>query len=224
MGLLFCLYMAVKLIIFDLWNTLIFRDMDVDITKSLPDIFNLTEDKKKLNKKFEHAVQKRKDWPSRRDAYRNVCVAWGVEPTDENADTIATIRDKGEQTVKLFPHVESMLQQLKEQGFKIGLISNSSVFAVENVRKTLGDSLFKKIDYPVFSFDVGAIKPNPHMFWKMLFDAECRASECIMIGDKLEDDVIPAEKAGMDGIYFDPKHGGYEQLKKDFAGLGVSLR
>tara|TARA_Y100000310_G_C20619492_1_gene782482 strand:+ start:514 stop:1137 length:624 start_codon:yes stop_codon:yes gene_type:complete len=205
----------IELVVFDLWNTLVFKDAPYDPTIELPKRFNLG-DPTAVNKKFEHAIQLR-SWPSKEEAYRNVCVELGIPPNSENIAWVIKLRDDSESAAKAFPHVQNMLEQLKSKGYKIGLASNSSTFAAENVQK--GTSVLDFIDFPVFSFDVGEIKPGVKMFAKVLADANCKPENAVMIGDKLEDDVEPAQSIGMHGIHYTS----YEQLKKDFSKLGVEL-
>jgi FMN phosphatase YigB (HAD superfamily) len=53
----------------------------------------------------------------------------------------------------------------------------------------------------------------------MLKITKCKPEETIMIGDKLNDDVIPPRSIGMNAILFK----NYEQLKLDLEKFGVCI-
>jgi len=207
----------IKLIIFDLWQTLAYRDVEYSTTSMMLEKTKADIPKDKFVKIFEESIQTRK-WGSKFEAYENLCKNMGLEATEQNIKLLMNIRDKAEEETKLYPHTIPMLKQLREQGYKTGLISNSSVFAVEQIKRKT--NLLEYIDYPLFSFDVGVIKPNLKFFMKMLEIAKCKPKETIMVGDKLNDDVIPPKELGMNSILYTD----YETLKKELASFGISIR
>jgi HAD superfamily hydrolase (TIGR01662 family) len=172
--------------------------------------------KKRFVKIFENSLQKRK-WKSKHAAYSNMLRDLGVPLSDTLLERIIQSRDYLESHARLFPHVIPMLKRLKRQGYKVGIISNTSIFATEQVRKRT--KLLKFIDYPVFSYAAGMIKPDPGIFRKMLKIAKVKPDEAIMIGDKIDDDVIPAKELGINTILFkNPK-----DLKKKFLSYGIKI-
>jgi FMN phosphatase YigB (HAD superfamily) len=128
------------------------------------------------------------------------------------------IRDNAESRTKEYSHTISMLQQLKKLWYKIWLLSNSSVFAVEQIKKKT--SILDYIDYPLFSFDVWVIKPDISFFKKMLNTTNCKPEEAIMIWDKLNDDILPPRQIWMNSILFE----NYDQLKKDISSFWIMLQ
>lgn len=54
----------------------------------------------------------------------------------------------------------------------------------------------------------------------MLKISKCKPEETIMIGDKLNDDVLPAKSLGMNAILFKD----YEQLKNELSTFGISIK
>jgi len=206
----------IKLIIFDLWKTLAYKDVHDSSLKEMLKLTGVKIPKSKFVKIFEESVQTKK-WKSEFAAYKNLCDHMGIEHTKENVNLLMKIRDKAEAKAKLFPHTISMLKQLRKKGYKIGLVSNSSVFAVKQLKKKT--NLLKYIDYPYFSYDVRVIKPDVKAFRKMLKKAKCRPEEAIMIGDKPKDDIIPEKKMGLNTILFK----NYKQLKKDFMKFSIKL-
>ncbi len=206
----------IKLIIFDLWQTLAYRDGDHHqraVRKMLKET-GVNIPLEKFIKIFENSVQTKR-WKSKFEAYQNLCKNMGLEPTKDNVNLLIDIRDNAEARTKLYSHVIPMLRQLRKQGYKIGLMSNTSTFAIDIIKKKT--SLLKYIDYPLCSYDVGVIKPSKKFFKKMLKISNCKPKEAVMIGDKPGDDVIPARKLGMDAIHF--KNG--RQLRRDLKRLKV---
>lgn len=206
----------IKLIIFDLWKTLAYKDVHDSSLKEMLKLTGVKIPKSKFVKIFEQSVQTRK-WKSEFAAYKNLCDHMGIEHTRENVNLLMKIRDKAEHRCRLYPHATLMLRQLRKKGYKIGLASNSSVFAIKQLKKKT--KLLKYIDYPYFSYEVGVIKPDVKAFRKILKKAKCKPEEAIMIGDKPKDDIIPEKKIGLNTILFK----NYNQLKKDFLKFSIKL-
>ncbi len=206
----------IKLIIFDLWKTLVYRDVEKDAHIQMLNKFNLKFSEREFTKIFENSIQTKK-WKSEFEAYKNLARNAGLLPLKENARLLMKIRKRAEAKTKLYLHTIKMLKMLKKQGYKIGILSNSSVFVIDRIKKKF--SLMDYVDYPLFSFDVGIIKPSTKGFREILKKAKCNPKEAIMIGDKISDDVIPARKVGISAIHFK----NYPQLKRDFLKFGINI-
>ncbi|WP_336147175.1 HAD family hydrolase [Acinetobacter soli] len=82
-------------------------------------------------------------------------------------------------TIELFKDTAPTLQILKESSFKIALCSNLAMPYGEQLRKLLPDFF----DAVVFSYEVGAIKPE-HQIYKMIqAHFGCDFPEMLFIGD-----------------------------------------
>ena len=207
----------IKLIVFDLWRTLAYKRGDYNHV-SLREMIDKTECKiplKRFGDIFEESVQTKK-WENEHDAYRNMCKNIKIEPTYGNIKALINARHKVEIGAEFYVHVIPMLKKLKKLGYPIGLISNSSIFAIERIA---GLKLSKYIDYLLFSFDVGVIKPDVKIYKAILKRANVAPHETIMIGDNLKNDVLTPRKLGFNGIHYT----GYGQLKKDFKRFGINL-
>jgi len=94
-----------------------------------------------------------------------------------------------------------ILKELKGQGYKIGLITNTYYYAYKQLNKQFKiDSLFNVV---LKSYETGILKPNPKTFEIMLKKLKVKKNEVLMVGDSLEDDVKAAEKFGIKGILID---------------------
>jgi len=206
----------IKLIVFDLWKTLVYSDIPHRKTVKIQEETGSKIPNKRFIKIFEDSIQT-KVWDSREDVYRNLCKNSDIEPSEKNVKKISEIMKDSEEKIKPYPHSIQMLKALKKRGYKIGLLTNSSCFDIESLKKKT--NLLDYIDYPVFSFDLGMIKPDVRMFQEVLKKADCKPEEAIMIGDKMDDDFFSAKSIGMNAVLFRS----YEQLKKDLARFSIDI-
>ncbi len=104
--------------------------------------------------------------------------------------------------VTLAPGTITLLSILKEQGYKLGVISNRSQ-PFHHVLQQLGIANY--FDYTLAAGEIGIWKPNPQIFAHSIaqFDG-LKASECIYIGDNYHADGIGAKAAGLYPVLYDP--------------------
>jgi HAD superfamily hydrolase (TIGR01549 family) len=77
--------------------------------------------------------------------------------------------------------------------YKIGVIANQSPGSEERLTRW---GLMPFISVCIASAEVGLEKPDPAIFDLALRQAECTASEAVMIGDRLDNDIRPARMLG----------------------------
>ena len=112
------------------------------------------------------------------------------------------------------------LRALRQQGYKLGLISNWN----ETARAVLhANQLAEELDNIIISSEVGIEKPNPAIFEAALRQANVTAEESLYIGDNYYDDVIGSGQVGMDCLLINP-YGkqGIEEL--DYADVISSIQ
>jgi HAD superfamily hydrolase (TIGR01549 family) len=83
--------------------------------------------------------------------------------------------------------------RLLSSHYKIGVIANQSPGSVERLTRW---GLIPFISVCVASAEVGLEKPDPAIFDLALRHAGCSASEAVMIGDRLDNDIRPARLLG----------------------------
>lgn len=206
----------IKLIVFDLWKTLAYRDVPEESAKTMLRLTNSKIPYPEFVKIFENSLQTKK-WTSKYDAYTNLCKNMNLPITEENVQLLISIRDNAENRTKEFEHTIPMLRQLKDAWYKTWLISNSTIFSIEQIKNNT--RILEYIDYPLFSFDVWTIKPDLKIFEKMLEISWYKPEETIMIWDKMWDDVLPPREIWMNSCLFE----NYEQLKNDLLEFGIVL-
>ena len=102
----------------------------------------------------------------------------------------------GRNLFRFFDDVEQAIEVLSKQ-YDLGIISNQSRIPILHLLKYSNVDIFKVI---VLSSDVQMKKPNPKIFQLAVDSAECHPEDCIMVGDRLDIDIGPANKLGMKTI------------------------
>ena len=109
------------------------------------------------------------------------------------------------------PGVVETLKSLKEQGYHMGLISNWD----STCRQVLKDNgLLEYLEFSIISFEIGIEKPDYQIFSTALRCSGATGKDSLYIGDNYYDDVVGAQKVGMDVVLVNP-YGtlGMEEIK-----------
>ena len=94
-----------------------------------------------------------------------------------------------------FPRTTQTLLYLKTKGYKLGAISNG--ITIKQWEKLIRLNIHGFFDEVITSEEVGFKKPNRHIFEEALSKMNCKAEKSIMVGNKLDVDIIGAANAGM---------------------------
>jgi putative hydrolase of the HAD superfamily len=96
----------------------------------------------------------------------------------------------------ILPGVPQMLQEVRDLGLKIGLLSNArNDWAVKEIMNRLG--LTSYFDVILTSAALGIRKPRPEPFREMLKLLGVEADEAVMVGNSLEADIAGARPLGI---------------------------
>lgn len=106
---------------------------------------------------------------------------------------------------------EICLQELGSK-YHIGIIANQALGTKERLDKW---GLLQYIDMVIASAEEGISKPDLRIFQLALEQAGCNPNEAIMIGDRIDNDIIPAKKIGMSTIWVKQGMGSYWNISKD---------
>ena len=101
---------------------------------------------------------------------------------------------------ELFPESTETLGALKDEGFKLGIISNFDS-RVYDVMKELG--IDKYFDFFIISSEAGFAKPEAEIFRIALDKAGASPSECLHIGDNLNNDFHSPRTVGIKALLLD---------------------
>lgn len=98
---------------------------------------------------------------------------------------------------KLYPDAEPILEKLKAMGYQLGIIANQAFGTKQRLENWGIDRYF---DVIAASAELGISKPDEDIFRWALMQARCRAQNAIMIGDRLDNDIAPANRIGMHNV------------------------
>lgn len=136
--------------------------------------------------------------------------------------------------VNLGAETAALLRALAQRGLWLGLASNSQSYTVHELSAALAGAglslgLFER-DLCFWSFEHGFSKPDPHVF--RLLSARLRArgitpAQTLMVGDRLDNDIAPARRAGWQAWQLNardagPSDGGSWAELRDALGLAAS--
>lgn len=98
---------------------------------------------------------------------------------------------------KLYPDTKMILEALSKN-YRLGVIANQSLGTKERLDNW---NIGKYFDVVVASAEAGCSKPDLKIFNLALEQAGCKPNESVMIGDRLDNDIIPAKQLGMKTVW-----------------------
>ena len=109
----------------------------------------------------------------------------------------------GETPFEAVLQAEETLAAIKKKGFKVGIITNTTISTEKDVRKILQQlGLESYIDFVVTSVDAGCEKPDGRIFSMALRSAGVKASDAVMVGERVAKDIVGGNRIGMKTILF----------------------
>lgn len=112
----------------------------------------------------------------------------------------------------LYEDTIDVLSYLVNRGYKLGIIANQKQ-GLENRLAEFG--ILKYFDLVIASEEIGVSKPSKEIFEMAVDKVNFNPLECIMIGDRLDNDIFPAKQIGMKTIWM--KQGLARYQDKSFA-------
>jgi len=202
----------IKVVVFDLWNTLIPTTID------WPLVFSLVKKNNPKNKdvnvgdfirRYEEVTQLKKY--STFEEFRSEFVksfdgdAFLLE--QELCEIFINRLDK----IHFFEDALFALKKLKKEGYKIALLTNTENLAFEKVNSVLNISQY--FDFLGLSYEIEAVKPDKKMYLSVINHFNVKPSECLMIGDSLRSDITGAVGVGMHAAWINRPGKSYDLAK-----------
>jgi putative hydrolase of the HAD superfamily len=128
---------------------------------------------------------------------------YGIVDEKLATDLGESYTDLAARLVALVPNTMEVLTYLKENNYKIHLITNGFL-EVQSI-KMQASGLDTMIDSSFVSEVVGFKKPDYRIFHYAMENVGATIENSVMIGDDLSVDIIPAKEIGMTHIYFNRK-------------------
>ncbi|MBS1997483.1 MAG: HAD family hydrolase [Cyanobacteria bacterium SZAS LIN-2] len=134
---------------------------------------------------------------------------FGLDVTPEMVAAFGKVIDEESMCSGIFFDAKKALKVLKQRDYRLALASNLWRFPVECLFEE--DNLGKYFPEPlrVYSFRENVAKPEQSFFEKALVRVNTSAERCLMIGDHLENDILPARAAGIKTCLID-RNGKYK--------------
>lgn len=108
----------------------------------------------------------------------------------------------------LYPESVGCLEALSKK-YKLGVIANQSLGTADRLKQ---HGILKYFDFVVASAEEGVAKPDKRIFEIALDRANCKPENVVMIGDRVDNDIVPAKKMGMKTIWIKQGFGKYWQI------------
>ncbi len=98
----------------------------------------------------------------------------------------------------LFEDASDTLRILKNRGYKLGIVANQSAGIAQRLEHW---GILEYFDVVVASAELGIAKPDRLIFEKAIELAGCQPQNSVMVGDRLDNDIIPAKALNMKTVW-----------------------
>lgn len=105
----------------------------------------------------------------------------------------------------LYDETEECLKKLS-RNYKIGVIANQSMGTADRLENF---GILKYIDLVIASAEEGVSKPDKRIFEIALERSGCKPENAVMVGDRIDNDIVPAKQIGMKTIWVKQGVGGF---------------
>ena len=96
--------------------------------------------------------------------------------------------------------------------YKIGIIANQSLGTKDRLEQ---HGILQYIDLVIASAEEGVAKPDKKIFEIALERGNCKPNNAVMIGDRIDNDIIPAKLLGMHTIWIKQGFGQYWNITQE---------
>jgi HAD superfamily hydrolase (TIGR01549 family) len=122
----------------------------------------------------------------------------------------------GFEAADLYEDAEPCLRRLRDAGYFVGLAGN-----VGRALEPLVERFGLEVDFAAASHTLGAEKPSAAFFERLLEAVDAERGEVAYVGDRVDNDVVPAAAAGMVAVHIRRGPWGYLQRGADQAALQI---
>jgi HAD superfamily hydrolase (TIGR01662 family) len=190
--------MIMKAVIFDLWNTLV-RAREHTFTQCIAHALDMNEDcildyiraSSSRNSDIHYTEIVQEIWQFTHHA--------SLPPR-----TLSAVHDVYKNFVRNAEYVEyaeTCLRELREYGYRIGVVSNATSVSDAVVRHL---KLDKAVDRVFLSCFTGFLKPDPRAFHQASREWGISPEQICVVGDKISTDILGAKLARMHVLWYAP--------------------
>lgn len=112
----------------------------------------------------------------------------------------------------LYPDAAATLAELKRRGYKLGVIANQNYGTEQRLKSW---NLLQFFEVIAASAELGMAKPAPAIFEWALKQADCSPQDAVMVGDRMDNDIAPANRLGIHTIHLKRGLGAYYEPQSD---------
>ncbi|MFN8525871.1 MAG: HAD family hydrolase [Chloroflexota bacterium] len=105
------------------------------------------------------------------------------------------------------PDAQDTLIELSRRGYLLGLLSNTWWAAEWHNADLAAHGLAEFLDEIVYTSDLPHSKPHPSVFHELASRLGVAPAECVMVGDRMVDDISGAQGVGMRAVWVRNKSG-----------------
>lgn len=126
-------------------------------------------------------------------------IVWQLTCGDQAAsmrvyDSMQARADERSSLFELRPGIADVLTALQARGLKLGLVANQPLRALRSLEEA---GIRHYFENDGISGVHGFRKPDVRLFLRACDDLGVQPEECIMVGDRIDNDVVPARLLGM---------------------------
>jgi len=221
----------IKAVFFDLGNTLVSSNEFMEnkalkanqkLLQSISHNFSLEELKKAHEKAVEYTSTKYRGTPKVHEKGLFMSIMYRFLDLNIDRKVINKLHEKFREerlkSYKLRPHAKTVLSSLKNK-YKLALISNGSIDGIDHVIDMF--DLRKYFDLIIISEEIGKQKCTSITIKIALEKLELKSNEALMIGDRIDEDILGAKKLRMIAVKYnygawkDKNYSG-EDIKPDY--------
>lgn len=111
-------------------------------------------------------------------------------------------------TSVFYPDALPTLRTLKDEGYRVGIAANQPEGIAEQLQ-----ALDLPLDVLASSATYGVAKPDPRFFRRIADDCGMPTGEIVYVGDRLDNDVLPAQAIGMHAVFIRRGPWGYAHAR-----------
>ena len=101
-----------------------------------------------------------------------------------------------EELYDVYPDAAGALARLRAAGVRVGIVGNQPLGAEASVASLVGRG-----DFVATSADWGVAKPDPAFFARWWRSWACRRAQIAYVGDRVDNDMLPAVAAGLFAVH-----------------------
>ncbi|MBI2446106.1 HAD family hydrolase [Candidatus Micrarchaeota archaeon] len=189
----------IRLIAFDLWNTLIRNTCHLGGIPSMVrhELGLGALDWRAYIRAYDEAfcLKPVKSLPSAMD---ELCRRCGIDVPQEKKDEACRQVEELKECVEPFDDAFDALRTLRKDGFQLVVLTNTNNPALQYAFQRA--PVDRYVDAVIASCEEGLIKPDVRLFSRMLQRFRTRPHEALMVGDNVHNDVLAARAVGMHAV------------------------